>query len=330
LDLVKCQILNCISNEYCDAYLLSESSLFVYPYRIVLKTCGTTLLLNAVQMLLTIAEEQGLREVENVFYTRRKFFFPHKQLWPHTSWKSETRFLDTLFHGCAYVLGKVNGDHWYLYMTEDSCSATPPVSADQTLEIMMTDLNSEKMKHFIRPSATTEEITAREVTIRSGIANLFPGALLDDFLFNPMGYSINGLVGEAYFTIHITPQPKCSYVSFETNIGHKDYSLLVRQVLSIFDPDKFTLLFFANDASNEVLGQTVDSAFEKIDGCVRSEDIDVDFETYHLSYCQYHRLVPTNANGKGDISKGNNSNLKADIQHSEPTTPNLLHDIELR
>ena len=44
--------------------------------------------------------------------------FPERQQGPHREWKAEIEFLDNLFpNGSAYTVGKVNGDHWLLYLT---------------------------------------------------------------------------------------------------------------------------------------------------------------------------------------------------------------------
>lgn len=42
MTLAACEILSSVSNSTFDAYVLSESSLFVYPTAWVLKTCGNT------------------------------------------------------------------------------------------------------------------------------------------------------------------------------------------------------------------------------------------------------------------------------------------------
>ncbi|KAI0645390.1 S-adenosylmethionine decarboxylase [Trametes meyenii] len=119
LDIVKCKILSVVEGTESDAYLLSESSFFVSPHRLILKTCGTTLNLLGVPRILEIARDHaGLPSVYRLFYSRKAFMFPERQLGPHREWKAEIEFLDRLFpNGAAYTVGKVNGDHWLLYLT---------------------------------------------------------------------------------------------------------------------------------------------------------------------------------------------------------------------
>ena len=47
-------------------------------------------------------------------------------------------------------------------------------------------------------------------------------------------------------TIHITPEPEYSYVSFESNIPLTSYLDVIQRVLNTFLPGKFILTIFAN------------------------------------------------------------------------------------
>lgn len=62
-----------------DAYVLSESSLFVYPTKMVLKTCGTTRLLNAVPCLLDLAAGLGMTP-RRCKYSRASYLYPELQV----------------------------------------------------------------------------------------------------------------------------------------------------------------------------------------------------------------------------------------------------------
>jgi len=167
--------------------------------------------------------------------------------------------LDAVVDGSAYILGKTNGDHWFLYLTDKGELAdnrgnqdgplptldVPKIlqsEPDFTLEILMTKLDVKTMEQFFKKNGQE----AKLVTQSSGIGALFPEATIDDCLFEPCGYSMNGLLGPGYLTIHVTPQPSCSYVSFETNIHvpNNDYSPIVEKVLNVFKPGNFTLTLF--------------------------------------------------------------------------------------
>jgi len=237
LNYAKCTIISHASNEYFDAYVLSESSLFVYPFKIMIKTCGTTTLLHCVPKLLEFASECGL-QVEFVMFSRKNYLFPQKQHSTHQMWEQEVKYLNTIFEGTAYILGPNVSHHWFLYLADYS-DTTRVVMPEKTLEIMMHKLDPTVSANFYRKESTSDKDKF------PGVADLLPGSETDEFNFTPCGYSMNGLKKEAYYTIHVTPEPICSYASFETNISIASYTQLINHVLQFFKPGTFTITFFS-------------------------------------------------------------------------------------
>jgi len=255
LSLAKCEIVGQTSNEFFDSYVLSESSLFVYPTKIMIKTCGTTTLLLILEKLLEIAEKENLQK-SFVCYSRKNFNFPHVQHSPHTGFEDEVSYLDKFFEGFGFVLGPLEGDHWYTYVADYNDSEfTLSNEPEITLEICMHDLSVEKMKQFYKGENFK---SGKDTTESSGISNLLPGSTIDEFQFDPCGYSMNGLLGKSYSTIHITPEAHCSFVSYDTNITKKDlekmgksFESLILQVIQTFEPGRFSVTLFADDHSLE-------------------------------------------------------------------------------
>ncbi|CAF1034742.1 unnamed protein product, partial [Adineta ricciae] len=244
LDLVNCKVLRYAQSDTTDTYVLSESSMFVFRTHLVLKTCGETTLLHAIQPLLGLARDYcGFDVVDQVYYSRRKFLRPELQKAPHTSFDHEVAYLDSCFEGgSAYVLGRTNVDCWYLYTLDKSCVGT---KSTQTLEVIMTDPDPNIMKIFYQENTSS----ATEATQKAGIDKIFPNAKIFDYLFDPCGYSMNGLLPDGYyFTIHITPEPDFSYVSFETNVPYHQYNEIIDKVVKIFNPGKFTTTIFGGKA----------------------------------------------------------------------------------
>lgn len=137
--------------------------------------------------------------------------FPERQLGPHRDWKQEIEYLDQFFNnGAAYTIGKVNGDHWLLYMAsaEDMATSHPasPVvqpprndrPLDYTIEILMSDLSPKASAPFFAVDRSEDSPSCQglELSEKVGITNIFPPLLtkLDAYAFTPCGYSSNALI----------------------------------------------------------------------------------------------------------------------------------------
>ncbi|BFZ60008.1 spermidine resistance protein [Saitoella coloradoensis] len=321
LDLVNCKVLSVIENDEVDAYLLSESSMFVFPHKLILKTCGTTTLLIGLPRLLSLAASAGFTSAQTpwrVFYSRKSFMFPDRQLPPHKSWHDEVEYLDKHFEGgSAYHVGRMNGDHWFLYMTSPGTSAatgnmpTRTVGLkegfeDETLEILMTDLCERRARQFYLPdgySSTESESDGHALgttcSSQTKIDHIYPtseypDARVDSYLFTPCGYSANGVVptpsSTGYWTIHVTPEPHCSYASFETNVPTSPTSTslaTVEKVVDIFGPGKFTLTRFeARGVEAERKGSL---GVDEVKGYKRRDRIVYEFEGYDLVFLTFEK-----------------------------------------
>lgn len=429
LDMVNCKILSVLKSDAVDAYLLSESSMFVFPHKLILKTCGTTTLLLGLQRMLHIAacdagfpfhnassvdEIRAAATPYRVFYSRKNFLFPDKQRGPHRSWKQEVKYLDDMFEGgSAYMVGKMNGDHWYLYITSPNQALTPPRTPeseadgpaavrharipagspitvavgsednDETLEILMTDLDPENAKQFYLAHASnvasnkladeaqkarreacdslgvldevdvfsnghdedmglptaqqpkkdldvTEALTTEGhalgtvVSESCGLSDVYPtstyqDARVDAYLFGPCGFSANGVIPPVaqpeqqqfseknpghYFTVHVTPEPECSFASFETNVPGGQHGRttaeIIEHVVSIFRPGRFSVTLFetkgrsANpygmgDEERPGTSLSKRKLIDPVRGYRRIDRIVHDFEDYDLVFRFYER-----------------------------------------
>jgi S-adenosylmethionine decarboxylase len=251
LKAAKCTVVSELSNEHFDSYVLSESSLFVYPFKIILKTCGTTKLLLSIPLILSNASILSL-SVKYVKYTRGTFIFPGAQSFPHRSFYEEISYLDKYFGalgsgGMAYVMGNSGTSYnWHIYSASaDDFTSQGTSDPIFTLEMCMTQLDRERASLFYKDHCNS----AAEMTLKSGISTILPQAKICDFEFDPCGYSMNSIEGPALSTVHVTPEDGFSYASFEAMGYHPrdcDLEGLVERVLSCFRPMTFSIAVHVN------------------------------------------------------------------------------------
>ena len=209
-DTVLCSIgavvLHNTPTQYFDAYLLSESSLFVYEDRIILLTCGRCRPFEAMAMLAT-----GRTPPEGVEYTRVPFMAPALQPHPHRAFGDECVALQKLLHEAGLggliltepsrAVEANHEDEWHCFRA-GRATATCRVAC------------------YMYGIADTAETACTQLTAAALFGAADPSAcILHTHAFEPAGFSVNGAAehGTAYWTMHVTPEQACSYASFETN-----------------------------------------------------------------------------------------------------------------
>lgn len=247
LNYAKCKILSSIASSDCISYILSESSLFVYDDRIILKTCGTTPLLKALDDIILIGQEIYLKPAAVLFW-RKNYTNPQCQDPIHQTFENEVNYLREHLGGDSYtaIMGNKDKDHYYFYYSilAEKDEFEPVFN---TFELKMHEIHPEKSKNFIweKPEKSRPDIINK-------VYDILPGYSIDEYFFEPCGYSMNGLNGQKYKTIHITPEGNCSYISYETNdakfINEKNKN--ENAIMDIFEPYNCLSIEIKNENEN--------------------------------------------------------------------------------
>jgi S-adenosylmethionine decarboxylase len=170
--------------------------------------------------------------VDFFIYERKNEVYPHRQ---PTSFYDDARKLGKMLPGKAFRFGDEDEHHILLYQLDRSYSGPQP---DLTLEMLMYGIDESIRGAFERGDAG-------HVRERLGLADLVSGFLLDDYLFEPSGYSINAIRGDEYWTLHVTPESNGSYVSFETNLRNgEELAPVTGMLLELFQPRSFDVFLF--------------------------------------------------------------------------------------
>ena len=232
------EIISKISNEECDAYLLSESSLFVWADRFLMLTCGISTLADAVLLFI---EHLGRDKIRLASYQRKNEYLSHLQ---GSSFADDLKRIRAVLPGEAFRVGHLDSHHHYLYTSK---SDYLPDQGESTSELLMYHIQG-SVADYLR----SEKQSASEIRQLLQLERLFGDFEFNDFLFEPFGYSINGICGDRYMTIHITPQEKSSYVSLETNLAiTAQEESLFSLLLATFNPGCWDIIGFNTKVSTD-------------------------------------------------------------------------------
>lgn len=223
-------IISEIKNKQIKAYLLSESSLFIWQDRLLMITCGNTHLVKAAQFF---QNKIGKEYIQSLLFHRHQPQLPDLQ---KSNFAQDTLLLKTHLQGkTKHWKGNYRGD---LFLFGEA--ARGAVKSKQIL-----------MLHGLRGAFANslQSGVASEQLIESTLALLtfFPRLQIDQFTFRPKGYSLNAIAGAHYLTIHITPEKLSTYLSVESSFTGQTMPPFIEHLHSLFQPQQSNLMHFQHE-----------------------------------------------------------------------------------
>ena len=229
-------ILSKIENDTIRAYLLSESSLFIWQNRLLLITCGNTHLVKAAQFF---QRKHSKEKIQSLLFQRHH---PIESRLQKSNFSQDVVLLKTQLQGITQHWQKeYKGDLFFFGEIDNE-----PLISKQIL--MLHSLSGAFTKQLQAGKVSTVQI---ESTL--SLNAFFPQLSIDQFTFTPKGYSLNAIAGNDYLTLHITPENLSSYLSLESSFSVQQMNPFIDHLLSLFKPSKSQLMCFTKDANNALV-----------------------------------------------------------------------------
>lgn len=221
------EILSSTHNKTLKAYLLSESSLFIWQDKLLVITCGNTQLVKAA---LFIQQRISKQQISTLIFQRHQALKPHLQ---STNFQQDTLLLEKQFNGKKqHWRGDYQGDLFVFgKITKDSM----PTQNIYMLHGLTGEFAQQLQTCYINKQAILNKLK---------LTDYFSGWLIDHFSFNPKGYSLNAIRGKDYLTIHITPEQLSTYLSIETSLDKIQCADFITYLQELLSPKQIKQMIF--------------------------------------------------------------------------------------
>jgi len=224
------EIISNINNYHVSAYLLSESSLFIWEDKLLLITCGNTQLVKAA---LFIQQQLTKQKISTLIFQRHQALKPQLQA---TNFQQDRILLEKQFNGhLQHCRDNYQGD---LFVFGEISTHTIPTQGIYMLHGLRGEFaESLQGKHMDKAS----------ILKRLKFTDFFDSLTIDHFSFKPKGYSLNAINQQNYLTIHLTPEKLSTYLSIETSLTESQCAPFIKHLEALFLPISLKRIQFKTD-----------------------------------------------------------------------------------